>query len=121
MEKTRLNKLNKLLMLLRKLLNKPKQRLMRHRQKPIMKAHLNLNQLLMQLNKQLMLHNNLPKLLKPQLMQLNKQHLKEIHKVHSKLLKMQYLMQIMLKNLEMKHSNRPDNKIVNLIEILIQH
>ena len=121
MEKTQLNKHNKLLMLLRKLHNKPKQQLMQHRQKLIMKAHPNLNLLLMQLNKLPMLHNNQPKQLKQQLMRLNKRHLKEIHKVHSKLLKMQYLMQIMLKNLEMKHSNRLDNKIVNLIEILIQH
>jgi hypothetical protein len=75
----------------------------------------------MPLNKQPMLHNNLPNQLKTLLMQLSKQHLKEIHRVHSKRLKKQYLMQIMLNNLEMKHNNRLANKIVNLIEILIRH
>jgi len=93
---------------------------MLHRQKPIMKEQQNLNLQLMQLNKQLMRHNNLPKLLKMQLMQLSKQHLKETHKVHSKQLKMRYPMQIMLNNLEIPLNNRQVNK-VNLIEILIQH
>ena len=120
MEKRRHNKHNKLQMLLRKQLNKHKPPLMLHRQKQIMKEHQNPKQLRMLHTRQQNLHNKLHNKLKMLPMQLSKLHLKEIRKVHSKQLKMQYLMQTMLNNLEMKHNNRLDNK-VSLIKILIQH